>query len=315
MPPTVAPSPSATDLPPLATATVTPVPTIPETATPVIAVATVVAEETAVAPTVVPTKANTHPPTPSPTFAAYGITQTIGTSVEERPLVSYRFGYGAKTIILVGGIHGGYEWNTIVLAYRMIDYFQENPEQIPANVTLYIIPSANPDGQYLVTGQEGRFTAADVQGSIEPGRFNGNNVDLNRNWDCNWQATGTWGERTVSGGERPFSEPETQALAQFFLNQRPDVVVFWHSKANGVFSGGCGGVHAPSLALTTLFGDAADYPIYERFEFYEVTGDASDWLALQGIPSFSVELKTRSQLDWEQNLAGTLALLAHYARR
>ncbi|MFN2135269.1 MAG: LysM peptidoglycan-binding domain-containing protein, partial [Candidatus Promineifilaceae bacterium] len=33
------------------------------------------------------------------------------------PIVSYQLGDGETPLILIGGIHGGYEWNTILLAY------------------------------------------------------------------------------------------------------------------------------------------------------------------------------------------------------
>lgn len=254
-------------------------------------------------------------PLPTPTFAAFGITQTVGFSAEGRPIINYRFGFGTKQVVLVGGIHGGYEWNSIVMAYQAIDHFLAHPEQIPANVTLHIIPSANPDGQFAVTNTNGRFTAADVVGNVRNGRFNGNQVDLNRNWDCDWQPVATWGGQEVSGGESPFSEPETQALRRFFLGQQVDIVIFYHSKADGVYAGGCEGIYEPSLALATLYGDVSGYPVYEQFAHYEVTGDASDWLALQDIASFTVELQTRSGTDWPENRAGILAMLDFYAGR
>jgi len=56
------------------------------------------------------------------------------------------------------------------------------------------------------------------------------------------------------------------------------------------------------------------YPVYERFTHYDVNGDAGDWLSTQGIPAFTVELKSRDQLDWEMNLAGLQALLASVAK-
>jgi len=299
----------ATALPAVPTEWLTDTPLPEPSPTPVIAVV-----ETAVSR---PSATNLPPtvPLPTPTFAAYGITQTVGFSAQGRPIINYRFGYGTQQVVLVGGIHGGYEWNTIVLAYQVIDYFMQNPQQIPANVTLHIIPSANPDGQYFVTNTAGRFTAADLQADITLGRFNGNQVDLNRNWDCNWVPVGIWGEQEVSGGERPFSELETQALRRFFLGQQVDAVIFYHSKADGVYAGGCLGTHAPSLELAALYGEAAGYPVYEQFDHYEVTGDASDWLTLQEIPSFTVELRTRSGLDWPDNLAGILAMLNYYANR
>jgi len=258
---------------------------------------------------------DTPAPLPTQALAVVGITQTIGFSTQGRPITAYRFGIGTDRLVLVGGIHGGYEWNTIVLSYQMIDYFLENPQEIPAHVTVYIIPSANPDGQFLVTGKDGRFTAADVGSDIRPGRFNGNDVDLNRNWACDWAQTGFWGTQAVSGGERPFSEPETQALSRFFIGQQVDAVIFYHSKADGVYSGGCGASYPPALNLSSIYGQASGYPVNEQFTNYEVTGDASDWLALQGIPSFTVELKTRNELDWSENLAGVQAMLHYFDNR
>ena len=291
--PTLAPTIALEPLP--ATQTAVPTPTLMPTATPVLAEATPLPEPTA-------------------TFAAYGVAQTIGSSANGRPLESYRFGFGSQTLVLVGGIHGGYEWNTIILAYDMIDYFLANPEQVPANISLYIIPSANPDGQFAVTGVDGRFTAADVTENIELGRFNGNQVDLNRNWACDWQPDGLWGETVVSGGRVPFSEPETAALRTFFLRENPAVVVFWHSKADAIFVGSCDGLFQPSLEIANVYGRASGYVVNNEFTAYPVTGDASDWLATQNIPSFTVELKTRSGTDWEMNLAGVLALLDFYGR-
>ncbi len=43
------------------------------------------------------------------------------------------------------------------------------------------------------------------------GRFNANDVDLSRNFDCNWQASALWQNKKVSGGNAVFSEPESVA--------------------------------------------------------------------------------------------------------
>ena len=87
---------------------------------------------------------------------------TIGYSTGGLPIESYTFGTGTMRIAFVGGIHGGAEWNTILLAYTAIDYFGRHPKEIPPAVTVQIIPTANPDGLRLVTGRWGRFQADDV---------------------------------------------------------------------------------------------------------------------------------------------------------
>jgi murein tripeptide amidase MpaA len=124
--------------------------------------------------------------TPSLTAPESYTHTTIGTSVEGRSIEAYTFGTGEHNLLFVGGIHGGYEWNTVVLAYAFIDYFTQYPESIPEGITVHIIPSLNPDGIFAVTGLEGAFSEAQVT-EIAPtatGRFNAHAVDLNRNFDC-----------------------------------------------------------------------------------------------------------------------------------
>jgi hypothetical protein len=240
-----------------------------------------------------------------------GSGEVIGYSAGGRPLTDYQFGDGPEQIVLVGGMHGGYEWNTILLAYHMIDYFAQNPGDVPETVTLHIIPSANPDGQFAVTGRDGRFSEADIDPAADhfPGRFNANGVDLNRNWACRWQEKGVWRDQEIDAGAYPFSEPETAVLRDFFLEMEPTAVVFWHSAANGAYGAGCPELYQPAYALAERYGAAAGYPVYESFDHYQVTGDATDWLSLQNIPAITVELKTHEALDWDKNLAGVLAVL------
>ena len=46
--------------------------------------------------------------------------QVIGYSVEERSLDVYTFGDGGQERVIVAGIHGGDEWNTVTLANQLI---------------------------------------------------------------------------------------------------------------------------------------------------------------------------------------------------
>src|ERR1700733_352467 len=46
----------------------------------------------------------------------------VGKTVEGRDITAYNFGTGDTQLLFVGGIHGGYEWNTSLVAYQMIDY-------------------------------------------------------------------------------------------------------------------------------------------------------------------------------------------------
>ncbi len=240
----------------------------------------------------------------------------IGTSVEGRPIEVYTFGTGEEKLLFVGGVHGGYEWNSVVLAYDFIDYFNENPTLIPPSVTVAIIPNLNPDGVFAVVGKEGRFTAADVSATdveLASARFNSNNVDLNRNFDCKWAPESSWRGQTVSAGSNAFSEPEAVALRDFVSSFDPSAAIFWHSQANTVYASECeSGILPETLTLMETYAGAASYNTQAAFDAYAITGDAEGWLASIGVPAITVEMETRTATDWSRNVRGVTALLNHY---
>lgn len=239
----------------------------------------------------------------------------VGRSVEGRDIDAYIYGNGETHLEFIGGIHGGYEWNSVVLAYKFIDYLNDHPEVIPKNLTVTIIPSANPDGVYKVTGREGRFAIRDValDKPTTPGRFNARTVDLNRNFDCKWQQKSTWRQSVVSGGTGPFSEPEAVAIRDFVLKDKPVAVIFWHSQSGAVYASQCKkGILPETLNIMNVYARASGYRAIPSFDSYETSGDAEGWLAVIGIPAITVELTTHETIEWEKNLAGVQALLEYY---
>ena len=240
----------------------------------------------------------------------------LGQSAEGRNIEVYTYGNGKTKLLFVGGIHGGYEWNSVLLAYKFIDYFNADPKNIPANLTIIIIQALNPDGVYKVTGNVGRFSIADVStdsATLASGRFNGNNVDLNRNFDCKWQPQSTWQSKTVSGGSSAFSEPESKILRDFILKNNPSAVVFWHSQSGTVYASQCkNGILLGTMDIMNAYARASGYSPSTTFDAYTTTGGADDWLTSLGIPAITVELKTHQTVEWEQNLAGLEALFQYY---
>ncbi|MDP2705533.1 MAG: M14 family metallopeptidase [Patescibacteria group bacterium] len=244
--------------------------------------------------------------------------EVIGQSVEGRNIDAYTYGKGETHLLFVGGIHGGYEWNSVILSYEFMDYLDENLDVIPDNVSVTVIPSANPDGVYKVIGKEGRFVIADapkVADTTGIGRFNANDVDLNRNFDCKWKPTSTWRTKTVSAGTEAFSEPETQAIRDFVLENNPKAVIFWHSQSNAVYASECeAGILPETLDIMNAYSRASGYPAVKSFDVYEITGDAEGWLASINIPAITVELSTHGTIEWGKNLAGIQALFNYYGQ-
>jgi predicted deacylase len=245
-------------------------------------------------PTVSPTVAPSSP-TPRPQSFFKG-PFTYGTSFGGRPLLAYRFGVGPSVRIIIGGIHGGYEWNTVTLVSETLEYLQENPARVPEGITLYVVPCANPDGYAAGTDRE-------------HGRVNGNNVDLNRNWDYQWQPTATHGTRPVSGGAFPFSEPETAALRDLILEQDVEAAIFYHSALTRVFYG-AEWDRSATYELAVMVSEATGYPVAAGVPGQYTTGDAIDWMSAQGLAGIEVELVNHHGIEWERNLRGLLAFLS-----
>jgi protein MpaA len=238
--------------------------------------------------TATPTLTPSATPTPIP-FSEGPI--VIGRSVQDRPLEVYRFGTGPTGRLIVAGMHGGNEYNTIQLADLLITYLQEHPEIVPSDVTLYILRNLNPDGE----AREHGFL----------GRTNANLVDLNRNWDANWQKdwvrTGCWTLTFVTSGKSPGSEPETKALMAFIQDHPIDAVINYHSAALGIFSGGLPpDDYSIRLAQTVASVTTYHYPPIDTGCNY--TGGFTDWANEKGIAALDVELTDHTHTDYEMNL-------------
>lgn len=241
----------------------------------------------------------------------------LGTSVEGNKIMAYHFGTGENELLLIGGVHGGYSWNTSLLAYELVDYFDANPNNVPESVTITIIPSLNPDGLKKTIGTYGRFSSTDavLLGETKriAGRFNADGVDLNRNFDCNWSPTSQWRSQEVSGGSEVFSEPESQALRNYIMQYPPSSVVVWFSAEGKVYPSACeGSPSTESKSLANSFAAAAEYQYESEFDAYSITGDMVNWLAKMQIPAISVLLTNHSDTEFEKNLAGVEAILETY---
>lgn len=218
----------------------------------------------------------------------------VGQSAEGRDILAWRIGSGARVLLLVGGIHAGYEANTVTLVRELIGHFQTTPNDVLSGMTLILIPVLNPDGL--------------ERGRVAEGRFNGSGVDLNRNWGCEWSKEAYWRNNKVNPGSQPFSEPETRALAALVGEVRPAAAVFYHSAANGVFAGDCQPGGGISGTLAAVLGEAAGYPYGQPFSAYLVTGTAPSWLDGQGIPAVDVELTGTRDSEFAPNLRGVMTV-------
>jgi predicted deacylase len=215
----------------------------------------------------------------------------IGQSVAGRPLEVFQFGSGGRKHMIIAGIHGGYEGNTIRLADQLIAILPSRPDLFLEDVTLYILRALNPDGE--------------VRSDSYKGRVNENLVDLNRNWPAQWESEwpkqGCWTYTYVTGGSHPASEPETRALMNFLLTYEIEALISYHSAALGIFPGGQP-PDASSISLAETLDEVSDYPYPPIETGCTYTGQLIDWASIQGIASVDIELTNHEDSDLRQNL-------------
>jgi len=233
---------------------------------------------------------------PSPTVTPLALAneqepEVIGYSVNGLPLEVYTFGSGAHGRMIVAGIHGGDEWNTVTLANQLIAYVNQYPDVIPSDVTLYILRNLNPDGE--------------ARSHDKYGRLNSNGVDLNRNFPANWQAdwerAGCWNYLPTSSGSSAGSEPETRALMEFLGGHRIDALISYHSAALGIFPGG-EPWEEDSVRLAEAIAGVSPYRFPPLDTGCVYTGTLADYAVSTGISAVDLELTNHSDTDFGVNL-------------
>jgi hypothetical protein len=216
-----------------------------------------------------------------------------GRTVCGRALRGLVAGRGAKTLALVGAVHAGESGPELIVP--AIERLLREDAGLLEKVRVAALPSVNLDvRERLANG---------VPWYI---RKNANDVDLNRNFDVNWEQTdamygllsGDPDARTYHGAA-PTSEPETRAVVDFVQAVKPAAIFSYHWL--GSISGdGC--MAATSAKTDETFCSSATRllstysqaflqdPASQKTPFYGCTpGSFPEWAYSKGIPCFDVE--------------------------
>ncbi len=181
---------------------------------------------------------------------------TIGASVWKHPIKALVVGSPQASIKLLvhAGIHAReYMTSQVVMrqAQNMLEaakrgaiYGSMPVTELLSKVEIWFVPFVNPDGILLVTeGLSAVPATAPLSGaklrSLNDGssdfsrwKSNGRGVDLNHNFDGNWQVFKDYPTPDSEGysGPAPFSEPESQALRALTLQQDFDLSLSYHAQ-------------------------------------------------------------------------------------
>lgn len=174
-------------------------------------------------------------------------TRTIGRSVQGRRIVARLYGSptASKVGVIIGSMHGT-ERGGIPVAKRI--------EKLgaPAGTAMWVIRNLNPDGSRINR------------------RGNANKVDLNRNGTHIWAAKARAAD--YYPGPSPASEPETRAYISFLESVKPDVVLIYHQRGNGVDS-----YRQKNAALTKGLAKRMKMPVKSFNCDGECTGTLTGW--------------------------------------
>ncbi len=240
----------------------------------------------------------------------------LGNSTFGRSIPVIRLGHGNKKVFYVGA-HHGMEWLTSALLTRFafdislaIDQNTRVGKVVPSILaethTLYILPMLNPDGvEYQIhgVGEENplydRLLEMNGGSDFSKWQANGRGVDLNHNYDCDFEAQKAWeaennifgGAPTRYSGEAPESECEVALLCNLirFHHRELAGVMTLHTQGEEIC---CGGLHDPHSRIGIIASRLS------RLLAYPVTvpespasyGGLTDWCVRKmGIPSFTVE--------------------------
>lgn len=211
---------------------------------------------------------------------------TLGKTSQNRDIFCIKQGNGTQKFVFCAAFHG-LEYLTGVALLDFATRCQQE-KLLPVNTCVYFVPLVNPDGADIaIHGINPKNIShqrlVDNVGIIDfcnCWQSNANGVDINHNFNADWQRITPSPAPTKHGGVFPESEPETRAVANLLRSVQPDVFAAFHSQGKEIYYD-FNGMEHPSAQKTALgiaeicgytvtnpngtaaFGGAKDYYIQE----------------------------------------------------
>jgi protein MpaA len=186
--------------------------------------------------------------------------ESLGLSVEGRPIRGRRFGGPGAALLVFGGIHG----DEPASVEALIELVPRLAARGDAGAPVWLLPAANPDG-------------------VARGRKNSaRDVDLNRNFPA--RSFTTAHADGYFPGPSPLSEPETRVIADLVASAPIAAVVAVHAPFACVNFDGPAAVWAEAVAAACGWPARGDIG-------YPTPGSLGSWLGVdRGLPVLTLEL-------------------------
>ncbi len=235
-------------------------------------------------------------------------TESLGKTADGRDITLCVAGKSKAThkVLVTGAIHGR-EYMTSMLVMKLLEReLSDMQSGRDSDVAFYVIPMLNPDGvtisQYGVQGLRSAQIRKSVQGILDKEgisaklwKSNALGVDLNRNFDADWNTLLDDGPSALRyRGDAPFSEIETKAVKKLVEGNAFEATVSYHVSGSILYwrYKQENSVLQQSQALAESISASSGYALSNTEDEEELEGGGlKDWaLMKKGIPSLTIEV-------------------------
>ena len=211
---------------------------------------------------------------------------SIGKSIEDRNIWCISMGNGEGTAVFAAAFHA-LEYLTAPALLHFAECYCKMP-QYHRKLRVIIVPMVNPDGVEIALHGINKCNRLHYDllahtGTIDFKKVwqaNARGVDINHNFNADWNSICDGPAPTKYGGPYPESEPETRAIVNLLQKTEPELFIAFHSQGKEIyydFNGmenqfskataeavakGCGYTAATPTG-TASFGGAKDWYIKE----------------------------------------------------
>lgn len=166
---------------------------------------------------------------------------TIGRSRMNREIYCIPVGNGPVNTVFAAAFHGLEFLTAAALLCFAEKYY--NMKKYHSRFRVYFIPMVNPDGvDIAVNGIDPKIknhqTILSHTGIIDfkhKWQANALGVDINHNFDANWEPILFGPSPSRYGGKYPVSEPETRAVVDFLDRVKPELFIAFHSQGKEIY--------------------------------------------------------------------------------
>lgn len=183
--------------------------------------------------------------------------ETLGYSLQGRPIELITIGSGPQKTLIIATIHGNEDAGTPLVG-ELVSYLRKRSKLLDS-ATVQIVPVANPDGMALRI------------------RGNANKVDLNRNFPASNRIN------NHTNGITGLTEPESKILHDLILREIPDRIVTLHQPLV------CLDYDGPGEDIARRMGQYCDLPVKK---LGGRPGSMGSFVGIdQNIPIITVEMR------------------------